>query len=355
MCFDQPSVDAFRFGGMAMFFTWSYGPNRRLFENKVIHPLSFEYNPQPYFCPQLHRKRRKIKLRSLAWARHHKERLKFHPRIYARHIMKVNGWRDTANSNLWGGLWDTLPYDLWGLDKSTWYMQQHHLDSYDDCRGFDHFCSTFDPLALHNVDVQTESLVSEFCIPRVQRAFIAANSIQGKTNSTTTQLYTTSDDTLPIVIDSGASISVTPCKTDFSGQAQRLENQHVDGITETATIEGIGIVKWSLHDDFGNTREVETLAYYMPQAKIRLLSPQHYFQYSKSKFGSCNLRFDEFLLTLADNTVLRFNYDVYNNLPMGATTSNVKSTPAMSNLCDLLPTTTDDCNNVFQHTRRTTI
>ena len=99
MSFSQPTVDTFRLGGIAMFFTWTHGPQRNFFENKVIHPFSFEMRHQSYFCPQLHRKRHRIKLRSLAWARHHKERLLFHPRKYAQHAVDVKKWQDSALNN----------------------------------------------------------------------------------------------------------------------------------------------------------------------------------------------------------------------------------------------------------------
>ena len=110
LLFATPMVDTFKFCGMSGFFAWVYSPQRRLFENKVVHPLSYQFTIDPTFCPQLHGTRPRIKLKSLAWARHHKERLLFPPKVYAKHVANVRDWKQAATQHKWGGNWDELPY-----------------------------------------------------------------------------------------------------------------------------------------------------------------------------------------------------------------------------------------------------
>ena len=144
--------DTCKLFSMGCFAIWTYSPRRRLFENRVVHPLSLEYPPQPNFCPQDHRRRKRIRLKSLAWARHHKERLYFHPRVYAQHAANKRDWIKSARDNEWGGLWDHLPYDLWGWNPSHWYYQRHKHDTFDDCLALDIFCSSLDPLKFHQFE-----------------------------------------------------------------------------------------------------------------------------------------------------------------------------------------------------------
>ena len=144
---DNPLPDTCKLFGIGCFSMWTYSPKRRLFENKVVNPLSFEYPPQPIYCPQDYRRRKRIKLKSLAWARHHRERLYFHPRVYAQHAANKRDWIDSAQNNEWGGLWDHLPYEIWGRDPTRWYYQRHEHDTFYDCLALDFFVQPLIPFA----------------------------------------------------------------------------------------------------------------------------------------------------------------------------------------------------------------
>ena len=44
---------------------------------------------------------------------------------------------------------------------------------------------------------------------------------------------------------------------------------------------GIGTVKWKIIDQLGQIATIETTAYYIPEAEVRLFSPQLYFLENK--------------------------------------------------------------------------
>ena len=317
MTVSRSTIDSVRLGGISVFATWCYSPKRRFFENKVKHPFTFELSLPDSFCPQLHQTRKRIKLKSLAWARTHRKRLYCHPRIYALAACDQRNWQaDASKADKWGSLWDNIPYNVWGMDQQYWYYQRHELIGFDDFPGVDHFCSTLDPLVLNRIDSQTKSLLSDLSVPKDLQAFAAAHSLQDQPDHLSQQFYSVGSDGLPVVVDSGASSSVTPCLDDFIGALIPLKDEKVDGITESAIIEEIGLVNWQIVDDHGRKGTICCLAYYMPKAKIRLFSPQKYFQ-EKFYDGPCVLTSKGCTLTLEDGVTLEFLHNKYNNLPMG--------------------------------------
>jgi hypothetical protein len=84
-------------------------------------------------------------------------------------------------------------------------------------------------------------------------------------------------DDLPIVIDSGATLSLTPNRSDFIGELRPAPMAELNGLSSTTAVEGFGTVEWTIRDLFGTMRTICTQAYYVPQATIRLFSPQAYF------------------------------------------------------------------------------
>ena len=85
------------------------------------------------------------------------------------------------------------------------------------------------------------------------------------------------DDLLPIVIDSGASISLTANYNDFVGPIRPATITKLQGLSHTTKVHRVGQVKWTVRDVFRATRTIKTQVYYVPEATIRLFSPQTYF------------------------------------------------------------------------------
>jgi hypothetical protein len=119
---------------------------------------------------------------------------------------------------------------------------------------------------------------------------------------------------LPIIIDSGASISLTPRLEDFHGTLKQCKLGHIQGIKSEIAVLGFGFVYWQVEDKYGVTRVIRTKAYYVPEAKIRLLSPQSYLQ--EHKRGRFLLEHTHTTLELADGSLLTFPYQASINLPV---------------------------------------
>ena len=86
---------------------------------------------------------------------------------------------------------------------------------------------------------------------------------------------------LPIVIDTGASSSVTPNIDDFIQPPTKTNTLTMEGLNGQKTeVLGSGMVRWKIEDQNGIIGDVETSAYYVPSANICLfsrigISPSH--------------------------------------------------------------------------------
>jgi hypothetical protein len=80
----------------------------------------------------------------------------------------------------------------------------------------------------------------------------------------------------PIVIDTGASMNLTPFREDFVGPIEPLSFP-VNGLSGTAKVEGVGTVEWRIIDYFGSVQTIRTKAYLIPSIQVRLYSPQFHF------------------------------------------------------------------------------
>jgi hypothetical protein len=85
-------------------------------------------------------------------------------------------------------------------------------------------------------------------------------------------------DDLPIMIDSRATLSLSPNQSDFITKLWPALTTKLNGLSSTMAVEGFSTVEWTIHDLFGTMQTICTQAYYVPQATICLFSPQAYFQ-----------------------------------------------------------------------------
>jgi hypothetical protein len=65
---------------------------------------------------------------------------------------------------------------------------------------------------------------------------------------------------------------------------------------------------------FGSVRTIRTRAYYIPDAAIRLFSPQTYFQ--EGQLGKCQVNAQQTSITLHDGSILEFPYTGGSILPI---------------------------------------
>jgi hypothetical protein len=75
------------------------------------------------------------------------------------------------------------------------------------------------------------------------------------------------------IIDTGASICVSPDKNDFLDYKPTTDINSVKGLGgKQSKVIGQGTVRWSVHDTTGNLRHFELHAYHIPTSKSRLIS-----------------------------------------------------------------------------------
>jgi len=119
---------------------------------------------------------------------------------------------------------------------------------------------------------------------------------------------------LPIVLDTGASMSITPYRQDFCSRIDKGELKELTGLSHKTRVAGVGMIKWTVRDVFGQVRSFKTKGYYVPDANIRLFSPQTYMQEQKGGKVVLTHRMTSFFLP--DGFELQFPYQQNNNLPL---------------------------------------
>ena len=128
-------------------------------------------------------------------------------------------------------------------------------------------------------------------------------------------------DELPIVIDTGASCSITPVHSDFISTIQPSKVPVLNNISGTTAVVGQGTIEWNIQDANGIVKPIQTSAYYVPQATIRLFSPQVYINNDKSKTSEMTLNSRGINLVLSCGTRLFFPVNSGSNLPIMLTES----------------------------------
>jgi hypothetical protein len=210
-----------------------------------------------------------------------------------------------------------------GNDSADWESQSHEPlndgpQSLDNA--FIHaFAKSIDPLKALQKIQQVAVLVTPVIRKRnsqhlCSQAFLSAALLTGNTVSATASVYCShKGDCVTIVIDTGASVSVTPVLTDFIGPLRPCSTANLKGLSGSTEVIGEGTVNWLVRDMFGNKRKIRTTAYYVPEASIRLFYPQTYFK--EKKDGSLLITHDRTTLTLKDGSRMDFPYQE-NNLPI---------------------------------------
>ena len=122
------------------------------------------------------------------------------------------------------------------------------------------------------------------------------------------------NDLLPIMIDTGASISLTANYNDFIGPIRSATITELQGLSNTTRVHGVGKVEWTVRDVFGTTWTIKTEAYYIPDATVRLFSPQTYI--CEQQKGHLQLDHTSTNLQLLDGSTLQFPYNTNSNLPL---------------------------------------
>ena len=118
----------------------------------------------------------------------------------------------------------------------------------------------------------------------------------------------------PIVIDTGASTSITPVSSDFIGDLQPANLKEVKQLQGNTKIVVKALVEWKIVDYWNVVKVIRTGAYYIPDASIRLFRPQSFFL--ENTGGHCVVSKRKITLVLSQNGTLEFPYDSTCNLPL---------------------------------------
>jgi hypothetical protein len=118
---------------------------------------------------------------------------------------------------------------------------------------------------------------------------------------------------LPIVLDTGASWSVTPNVNDFVGEIDPAGVTELKSLDAKIQVHGVGTVKWEIRDAVGEVQTIRTKALYVPSAEVGLFSPQVYLK--EHKKGELVCQFDKVLLWLPNGIKLEFLWQELSNLP----------------------------------------
>ncbi|KAL7478027.1 hypothetical protein ACHAW6_003813, partial [Cyclotella cf. meneghiniana] len=129
--------------------------------------------------------------------------------------------------------------------------------------------------------------LSEFCLPAIMESVF--NSI--------------APDGSPLIVDSGASCCISPHRDDFvEYHPSSVRIKDLSGLNSVA---GQGMVQWLVRDVNGRECKLLLPGYHVPQASVRLLSPQSLF---RAVGGEGHQTVDRFRLSLANGITLDAPY-----------------------------------------------
>lgn len=118
-----------------------------------------------------------------------------------------------------------------------------------------------------------------------------------------------------LIVDTGASVSFTFDESDFVGKIEEMPQQSAKGFVGEATIEGCGIVEWTVVDDKGITQCIQTVAVLVKNGERKLLSPQSYFQFQDSMDGYVKVTKDSVLFHSGRGWTMTRNLSARDNMP----------------------------------------
>jgi hypothetical protein len=134
-----------------------------------------------------------------------------------------------------------------------------------------------------------------------------------------------SPDMVPLVIDTGASISITPYKTDFTNEIKPTQSVQIKGIASGLNVMGYGPVQYSFYNDSGLLQTLHIKhCLYVPHCTTRLLCPRQLSSYTKIPSDGFFAGGTHGTLTYEGKTTT-IQYDALSALPILYTASGIKS------------------------------
>jgi hypothetical protein len=134
-----------------------------------------------------------------------------------------------------------------------------------------------------------------------------------------------SPDMIPLVIDTGASITAMPCATDFITPIKPVQSIEIKGIASGLQVHGFGDVKYSFVNDTGITQHLHLKnCLYVPQCTSRLICPRQIRITTGNPLdGFTSVAGHAYLTVDGHRTTIQ--YDSISNLPILYTTPGCQS------------------------------
>ena len=203
-------------------------------------------------------------------------------------------------------------------------------------QGSDTVNLSFNPFGLHELCSKSVSIDCVTRSPEAELAYDRKHSANGPTglqkglSSEAFQVLASDPQALmtigggqrkPVIFDTGASLGITFDKNDFDGPLTVPEGDlRLGGMAQGLKIAGVGPVTWTFRNPDGSEVKIRSQCYYVPEAKVRLISPQRLFNKNKGVTGKFEGDEDTFTLQFNGGHRLVVEYDDRNHLPIGYAT-----------------------------------
>ena len=143
-----------------------------------------------------------------------------------------------------------------------------------------------------------------------------------------------------LIVDTGASVCITPCRSDFI--SYRPSKVKIKDLSKSNSVEGEGVVRWVITDSEGKPCTIELPGYHIPNADIKLLSPQVLLALNG---GQLIQTAKNITISLDDGPTFEANYHPSNNLPYLKLAETTKSS-FWANTFDVNDLSTSDFTRV---------
>jgi len=132
-------------------------------------------------------------------------------------------------------------------------------------------------------------------------------------------------DQFPIIIDTGASITISPYPTDFTSPIRPVQDVEIKGIAAGLKVLGIGDITFNFFDDSGTLHSVLLKdSLYVPQCSSRLLCPRQ-LALNTGCATDCFIAAADKSILICNGQPITVRYDSIANLPLLYTAPGISS------------------------------
>ena len=178
------------------------------------------------------------------------------------------------------------------------------------------------PTPPHPVNTYNESAVQSIDTTRLQETVLRLAMFQATYHDS---LHPIIPDQVPIIIDSGASVSIMPHITDFISPPSPVQPAEIKGIASGLQIKGIGDITYTFTNDNGDTQTLLLHnCLYVPHCPVCLLCPCQIGSETNFPGDGFNSLYPRQILTI-HGIPTTLHYDTISKLPVLYTNPGITS------------------------------